>query len=340
VPRATIKDVAALAGVSKTTVSHVMNETRFVEEETRQKVLGAIEELHYRPSAAARSLTTKRTGIIGMLISDSSNPFFGEILLSVEEVLRPQNYTLIICNTTETLEYEAHYFDLLLNQRVDGIIAAATSQPWIELSKAEEQHTPVVFVDRVFNNFDGYYVGVDNQAGAYVGTKHLIQCGYRNIGILSGLERLSTMRERLDGYCQALQETNIPINRQWIIPSQLSVDGGRQAMRALFSLGDKPDAVFINNSYLALGALLEMAELNINPFEDLGIVAFDDHPWAAVSNPPLTVIKQPTQKIGKASAEMVLALINDLPIPEKRIVYECELIVRQSCHSLKGKSRT
>ena len=335
-PRATIKDVAAMAGVSKTTVSHVINETRYVEEDTRQKVLQAIDELQYRPNAAARSLTTKQTRTIGMLISDSSNPFFGEILHSVEEVLRPQNYALMICNTNETLEYEAHYLDLLLNQRVDGIIAAATSQPWIELSNAEVQHTPVVFVDREFDNFDGYYVGVDNRAGAFMGTQHLIQCGYRNIGILAGLERLSTMRERLDGYCQALQAANIALNDEWIIASQLSVDGGRQAFRMLFNRADKPDALFINNSHLALGALLEMAELNGKGVSNLGMVVFDDHPWAAVTNPPLTVVRQPTQKIGQSAAKMILALINHQPVPEKRVIVDCELVVRQSCHPLKG----
>ena len=212
--QATIKDVAVRAGVSKTTVSHVINASRFVEEETRRKVLQAIAELHYRPSAAARSLTTKRTRTIGIVISDSSNPFFGDMLLRIEEVLRPQNYALIICNTNETLEYEAHYLDLLLNQRVDGIIAAATSQPWIELSKAETQHTPIVFVDRAFDNLDGYYVGVDNKYGAYIGTQHLIKCGYQKIGILAGLERLSTMRERTEGYRCALQDAGIPIHNE------------------------------------------------------------------------------------------------------------------------------
>lgn len=333
-PRATIKDVAALAGVSKTTVSHVINDTRFVEEDTRQKVLQAIAELHYRPNAAARSLTTKRTRTIGMLISDSSNPFFGELLCSVEDVLRPEDYALIICNTAETLEYEAHYLNLLLNQRVDGIIAAATSQPWIELSKAETQHTPIVFVDRAFDHLDGYYVGVDNRAGAYQGTNHLIQCGYQKIALLAGLERLSTMRERLDGYRQALQNAGMTINPDWIIPSQLSVEAGRQAIRTLCSQPDKPDAVFINNNLLALGALLEMSEHNLDCSEDLGIVAFDDHPWAAVSNPPITVIRQPTQEIGKTAAEMILALINNQSVPEKRVVFPCELIERQSCRPL------
>jgi LacI family transcriptional regulator len=329
----TIKDVAIKAGVSKTTVSHVINATRFVEEETRQKVLHAVKELNYRPSAVARSLTTKRTGTVGMVISDSSNPFFGELLLGVEEVLRPQNYALIICNTNETLEYEAHYLNVLLNQRVDGIIAAATSQPWIELSKAEVYRTPVVFVDRTFDNLTGYFVGVDNKAGAYRGTQYLIQCGYQKIGILAGLDRLSTMVDRLDGYCHALQDAGLPVISDWIIPSELTVDGGRRAMHKLLSQPNMPDAVFINNNILALGALLAIRESGNKYPEKIGIVSFDDHPWAAVSCPPLTVVRQPTRKIGQIAAEMILALINDQPVSEKRIILECDLVERQSCLS-------
>lgn len=334
--QATIQDVAERAGVSKTTVSHVINASRFVEDETRQKVLDAIHELHYRPNAAARSLTTKRTGAVGIVISDSSNPFFGELLLSIEEVLRPQNYALMICNTNETLEYEAHYLDLLLNQRVDGIIAAATSQPWVELSKAEIQHTPVVFVDRAFENFNGYYVGADNRTGAYTGTQHLLRCGYKSIGILAGMERLSTMRERLDGYCQALQEAGIPVDPAWIVRSPLSVDGGREAMRTLLNLPQRPEAVFINNNLLALGALLEMGAQNVSCARDLGIASFDDHPWSAVSSPPLTVVRQPTRQIGQAAAEIILALINEQPVEEQRVVFPCELVVRESCRALQS----
>jgi LacI family transcriptional regulator len=329
--QATMQDVATRAGVSKSTVSHVINATRVVEEDTRQKVLQAIQELKYRPSAAARSLTTKRTGTVGVVISDSSNPFFGELLLSIEEVLRPQNYAVIICNTNETLEYEAHYLDLLLNQRVDGIIAAAVSQPWVELARAEVQHTPVVFVDRAFDNIDSFYVGVDNTAGAYLGTQHLVKCGYQKVGILAGLERLSTMRERLAGYWQALQDAGIHVNEEWIIRSQLSVEGGRQAMRSMLSLRDKPQAVLINNNLLALGALLVLGETEPDCTQNLGIVCFDDHPWSAVSNPPLTVVRQPTQKIGQVAAEMILSLINDRPVSQKRVILDCELVVRRSC---------
>jgi len=300
--------------------------------------LQAIQDLHYRPSAAARSLTTKRTSTVGVVISDSSNPFFGELLLGVEEILRPQNYAVIICNTNETLEYEAHYLNLLLNQRVDGIIAAATSQPWIELAKAEDQHTPVVFVDRAFENMEGFFVGVDNKTGAYQGTQYLIQCGYRKIGILAGLDRLSTMRERLDGFCQALIDAGLPVNREWIIPSQLSVDGGREAMRKLLNHPLPPEAVFINNNLLALGALLELREMNEGSFDQIGIVSFDDHPWAAVSFPPLTVVRQPTREIGHVAANMLLNLINGQPVQEKRVILDCEIVERKSCQSLKIKT--
>jgi DNA-binding LacI/PurR family transcriptional regulator len=120
----------------------------------------------------------------------------------------------------------------------------------------------------------------------------------------------------------------------WTVFPQLSVDGGRQAMRALFSQQDAPEAVFINNNLLTLGALLGMSDLNLHCAEDIGIVSFDDHPWAAVSCPPLTVVRQPTRKIGQVSAEMVLALINDQPVLEKRVTLDCELIERQSCRSI------
>jgi LacI family transcriptional regulator len=334
--RASMDDVAKMACVSKATVSHVVNRTRYVEEETKNRVLEAIKELGYRPNALARSLATQHTGIIGVVVSDTSNAFFGEVLKGVEEVLRPQDCALIICNTNETLEYEAHYLDLLLNQRVDGIIAAATSEPWIELSKADVQHTPIVFLDRTFDNLDGYYVGVDNKAGAYRGTRHLLECGYRKIGILSGLDRLSTMRERLEGFSQALQDAELPLNPIWIIPSELSVDGGRQAMRELFSQAEVPDAIFINNNLLALGALLEMRTLDLDCPEDVGMVSFDDHPWAAVACPPLTVVKQPTRKLGQTAAEMILALINDQPVPEHHKILDCEIIARQSCKTIKN----
>jgi LacI family transcriptional regulator len=326
-----MSDVAARAGVSKTTVSHVINNTRFVEEETKQRVLQAIAELGYRPSVVARSLTTNRTETIGVIVSDSSNHFFAEVLRGIEDVLRPKNYALLVCNTAEILEREAHYLDILMRQRVDGIIAAATSQRWDELTKVETQHIPVVFADRFFEGLDDPFVGVDNKKGAYLGTKCIIDCGHRQIGILAGFQRLSTMRERLAGFRRALEEHDISLPEEWVITSALSIEGGREAMRQLLTLPECPTAVFLNNNLLTLGALLALKELGLRCPEDVGLVGFDDHPWAAVSDPPLTVVRQPAGQVGRAAAEMLLALINDEQVAEPRVILDCEVVARQSC---------
>jgi LacI family transcriptional regulator len=334
--RPTMRDVAGLAGVSKTTVSHVINSTRFVEEETRQRVLQAIAELGYRPSAAARSLTTKRTETIGVIVSDVSNHFFAEILRGIEDVVMPENYGLLVCNTAEVLEREAHYLDLLLRQRVDGIIAAATSQRWNALAQAQSQHTPIVFMDRSFADMNGPFVCVDNKQGAYLGVRHLIECGHRQIGILAGFQRLSTMRDRLAGFRQAMQDYAIPVSEKWVITSQLSIEAGCKVMRQLLSLPERPTAAFINNNLLALGALLAINELGVRCPEDIALVSFDDHPWAAVSDPPLTVVRQPAQQLGQVAAQILLDLIGDEQIPESHIILDCELVTRQSCRPVRG----
>lgn len=328
--RPTISDVARMADVSKSTVSHVLNNTRFVEAETRRRVQAAIDKLGYRPSTAARSLTTKRSGTVGMIISDASNFFFSEMLRGVEDVLRQQQYGLIVCNTDEVLEREADYLDLLVRQRVDGIIAAATSQRWAVLNDAEALRTPVVFVDRTFDDLDGPYVGVDNEGGAYLGTCHLIARGYREIGVLAGFQRLSTMRERLSGFVRAMHEAGLPLRDEWILPSPLSIEAGKTAMHKILSLADPPRAIFVNNNLLTLGALLALEEMDLSCPVNVALVGFDDHPWAAISNPPLTVVRQPTREMGRTAANTLLELINDREPPSRRVVLDCELIARKS----------
>jgi LacI family transcriptional regulator len=329
--RPTMGDVAARAGVSKTTVSHVINNTRHVEEDTKQRVLQAIDELGYRPSAAARSLTTNRTETIGVIVSDSSNYFFAEVLRGIEDVLRLENYALLVCNTAEILEREEHYLDILIRQRVDGIIAAATSHKWETLNEVEALHIPIVFVDRLFEGLNAPYVGVDNKKGANQGTTYLIECGHRGIGILAGFERLSTMCERLEGSKEALQKRDIPLPEEWVVPSPLTIQGGRDAMKQLLTLPHRPTAVFVNNNLLALGALLALKDLGLRCPQDVSLVGFDDHPWAAVSDPPLTVVRQPAEQLGRTAAEILLALLKGEQADETNVWLECELVERQSC---------
>ena len=317
--------------MSNSTVSHVLNDTRFVKEETKKRVLHAIATLGYSPSVAARSLTTNRTQIIGVLIPNARNIFFGEILRGIEEVLRPANYGIVVCNTDEILEREANYLDLLLRLRVDGILATAATLKWHVLTHA---YTPVVFLDRSFEGMDGPFVGIDNKLAAYQATSHFIENGHRKIGLLLGYEQLSTARERLAGFRRALQEHDIPLREEWIIPSVFSIEAGYKATRQILSLPERPTALLLNNNFLSVAALSALKDLNLHCPEDMSLIGFDDHPWAAVSNPPLTVVRQPTVQLGQIAAQTLLNMINDQPPPEPRIILKAELIVRQSCYSI------
>ena len=324
-------DVAERAGVSKATVSHVINDTRFVESATKARVREAISALGYRPNVAARSLTTQRTRIIGLIVSDITNTFFAELMRGIEDVLIENGYSLMLCNTNEVLEREEYYMDILLRQGVDGIIAAATSQEWDTLNEAAKLNIPIVMLDRTFENADCPYVGVNNSHGATLGTRHLIECGYREIGILAGFQRLSTMRERLAGFARALAEASLPLREDWCIDSPLTIEDGKLAMQRLMSLPERPRAVFISNNLLSLGALMGLRELKLACPADVALVAFDDHPWAQVSHPPLTVVRQPTYAIGQTAARKVLQALNDGDADIPSALFNCQLVRRQSC---------
>jgi len=329
----TIMDVAKKAFVSKTTVSHVLNGTRFVESETKQRVEQAIADLGYRPNALARSLTTNRTGTIGIIVSDASNYFFGELLRGAEDILRPANYASIICNTDEILEHEEHYLKLLLEQRVEGIIAAATSQQWASLHEAEHRHVPIIFVDRRFEGLQGPFVGADNVSGARKAATHLIDAGHRKIGIIAGFQRLSSLQERLEGFKQALAQHNISLPAEWEITGPLSIEAGRIATYQALTNPDRPTALFVSNNLLMLGALEAVKELGLRCPEDISLLGFDDHPWATVCAPPLSVVRQPAREIGRTAAHMLCALIGGSLVQEQLVQLPCELILRKSCCS-------
>ena len=326
-----MNDVAKKASVSKATVSHVINGTRFVEPLTKLRVEQAIADLGYRPNALARSLTTNRTGTIGIIVSDASNYFFGELLRGAEDFLRPANYAAIICNTDEVLEHEEHYLDLLLKQRVDGIIAAATSQKWSILQEAEYRHTPIVFVDRRFDGLQGPFVGANNISGAFSAAQHLIETGHRKIGIIAGFQRLSSMQERLEGFKQALAQYAVPLPSEWVVPSPLSIEDGRASAHKILALPDRPDALFVSNNFLMLGVLEGVKDLGLRCPEDISLIGFDDHPWAAVCAPPLSVVRQPAREIGRTAAQMLCSLIAGSAVEEQFVQLPCELILRESC---------
>lgn len=355
--RVRIQDVAELAGVSTATVSHVINQTRFVREETRARVLAAIETLNYQPSAIARGLATNSTQTIGLVISDIANPFFTAVARGVEDEINRHGYHTIFCNTDEAPKREDEYLRLLFARQIDGLIIAPTGVPSDRLQRMADAEIPIVLLDRKTPNLSAPLVSVDNEGGAYTATKYLIELGHRRIGMLMGLETISTQRDRCQGYRRALQEAGLPIDELLIVhadprfsTNQIYDDFGTPptfitnnqmtpaaffALQRLLNLQDRPSAIFVANNQMTLGTLHALNQRGLHCPDDISLISFDDHDWASLFSPPLTAVRQPTYRLGQMAATLLLKLINqqeiELPTP-----LPVEFIIRESCRSMTG----
>jgi LacI family transcriptional regulator len=330
---ANIREVAARAGVSIATVSHVLNGTRPVSDEVRSRVTQAAADLRYYPNHLARSLTTKKTGTVGMVVSDMSNPFFAELIHGVEKTLSAHQYNLMICNTEDNRYKEEEYLRLLMAKRVDGIVAAVASEKWATLQVAEASAFPLVFVDLRVEGVRGPVVCGANEEGAYQGVAHLIADGHRSIGILAGMPDMSTMRDRLAGYRRAIAEYGIPHEDRLVKFSRLETEAAAHQMRALMAEAPRPSAVFLNNNLLALGALFALQEIGLACPEDVALVCFDDVPWMRISDPPLTVLRQPNYEMGALAGQLLLQQLRGEPVPRTTVTLQAQLVVRQSCRA-------
>lgn len=332
-----IATVAARAGVSKTTVSHVLNRTRFVHPETRAKVDDAIAELGYYPSTIARSLTTRKTATIAVLVSDISNPFFTAVVRGIEDGLQGDDYQLIVCNTDEAPGKQERYLRALLAKRVDGMIIAPAGAPCAFLSTVTE-HIPTLFIDRRPPEGADSVLAIDNEGAARNAVLHLLDHGHCRIGIVVGLPHVSTSAERLAGYRLALAEREVPFDAGLVCEGNSRSTGGVDAVETLLLLKDKPTAIFAANNLMTLGVLQALSARALRCPEDVAVVGFDDHEWASCFTPPLTVVRQPTYQMGQIAAAALLAKVRREPdVPLARL--EAELIVRRSCGDHERGSR-
>ncbi|HEC22840.1 MAG TPA: LacI family transcriptional regulator [Chloroflexi bacterium] len=326
----TMRDVAERAGVSVTTVSHVINETRPVSDELRTRVLAAIEELGYQPNALARSLRRKKTHTIGMILPDSANPFFAEVARSIEAVSFEHGYSVILCNTDGDLEKELLYTDLLVEKRVDGILFVAAGMSAEHILALEEQHMPVVVIDRDIPDVAVDSVLTDNAQGGLLATRHLIELNHRRIGCITGPSDVTPSAERVSGYQQALQENGIPLDETLIVRGDFQYESGYRATRHLLALSDPPTAIFACNDLMAIGAVCAARELGLSVPEDLSIVGFDDIRLASFVNPSLTTIAQPKHEMGVLATQMLLERMQDRDRPPRRQMLSTSLVPRQS----------
>lgn len=325
-----IKDVARRAGVSPSTVSHVLNGTRFVSQEKRQRVLDCIRELRYEPSALARSLRRKETLTIGVIVSDANDPFFTAVLRGIEDVAQRAGYSVIVGNSDEQQEKQERYLHSLASRQVDGFIVAPTGGQSPALEAASSRGTPVVGIDRHVHGVAAS-VGINNEAAAFQVIDHLVRDGHTRIGVIAGLPDLSTTVERLHGYHRALQMHGIDYDPSLVETGGAGPNGGAAAAHRLLNLPQPPTALFATTGRLTLGALVALHELGAACPGDVGLAGMDDHEWAAVSDPPLTVIRQPAYLIGERAAGLLLERLQGRPVPEGEIILPAQLIVRASC---------
>lgn len=327
----TMKDVAKRAGVSVATVSHVINETRFVSEELKQRVLQAIEELDYQPDAVARSLRRKETRTIGLIVPDNSNSFFAEVARGIEDVGFEQGYSVILCNSDWNLEKELTYLDTLMAKRVDGIVFIAATTQVEHVKSLVENGTPVVVAERKMPEIEVDSVLVDNFQGGYEATKHLLDLGHRRIGCISGPWDLTPSAERVAGYKLALNRHELQADEDLIVRGDYLFESGEMAVRRFLELSAPPTAIFACNDLMAIGAMKAILEQGLRVPEDISIVGFDDIALASYLNPPLTTIAQPKYELGRMAAQLVIQRITSSGSREKReIVLESRLVVRGS----------
>ncbi|KOY39733.1 substrate-binding domain-containing protein [Vibrio parahaemolyticus] len=329
---ATMKDIAKLAGVSTSTVSHVINKTRFVSEEISERVNNAAKELnYYAPSALARSLKVNRTKTIGMLVTTSTNPFFGEVVKGVERSCYHKGYSLILCNTEGDNERMRQSINTLLQKRVDGLILMCSSLEGERIDVFERYpDIPVVVMDWGPMLFTSDKIQDNSLRGGYLAAKYLIDCGHTEIGCITGPLIKHQAQMRYEGYKRAMNEAGLEFNANWIVESDFECEGGYQAFKKMAERGTLPSSIFVSNDMMAMGVINAANELGIKVPDDLSIIGYDDIHIAKFMSPSLTTIHQPKYRLGQAAVETLVRRLDDKSNEAQVVQLEPTLVVRNS----------
>jgi len=331
---ANMKDVAEKAGVSVATVSHVINNTRYVSEPTRQKVLKSMEELNYSPNKIARSLRKKETNTIGFIVPDISNFFFTGIANHIEQELNDNAYNVILCNSNENIKQEKNQLQTLNSYQIDGVIIAPAPGDHSYLHESTLiKDFPLVFIDRKPKNYNCTSVLVDNFESSYNAVRRLIDKGHDKIGIITGLSGITTTSERLNGYKKALKDHNIPVNDKYIRSGDSKFQAGYSCTKKLLEETDIT-ALYVTNNLMCIGAVDCLNENSVSIPEELAIIGFDDYKWASITDPPLSVISQPIEEIGKTAVNKLIEYIEgeaDESDEPQEIRLSTKFIERSSC---------
>jgi LacI family transcriptional regulator len=329
----TIRDVAAAAGVSVSVVSRVLNDSGPVAPEKRRAVVQTIENLAYRPRAAAKELSQGSALTIGLVLADLTNPFFARLADRIVWEARARGARVVLMTTQEDPYIEAESLDALLDRSVAGVIATPTGENVDKWLKLDRIGVKVVFVDRAIPDLEQFdLVSIANEKSAATATDSLIALGHTRIGMISGPLSTSTGRARVDGYRQSLRRAGIPVDPTLIRPAPFRGEGGADAVVALLAQPEPPTALIVGNTAQVQNTVRRLLQLSTNVPDDLSLIVFDDNPWIDLVTPPLSAVRQPIDLLARHSVELILARIQGrIPVAQRTIEVEAEFVERSSC---------
>jgi LacI family transcriptional regulator len=332
--RITISDVAREAGVSMMTVSRVLNNKAGVGQETRQTILDIIKKLGYRPSSVARGLATQRTGTIGLVMPDVSNPFFPGIALGVEKVAFAEGYSVLLCNTGEDSQREMDVLELLAEKWVDGLVLCSSRLDEEKLTAILPLYPAAVLINRqLINPEDPLAVGsvlIADKTGGQMATRHLLSRGHKKIGYIAGPGKSQSNQGRLEGYKSALAEAGLPAVSEYVHSCSPTVEGGFQAGCNFLVAHPEVTALFCYNDLIAVGVLQACTKLGRKVPTDLSVVGFDDIILAPLVTPSLTTCRVVSEELGELAARLLLDRIGGCSVDCEKKILQPELIIRAS----------
>lgn len=332
----TIQDVARLAGVSHSTVSRVLNydsATIAISEETRQRIMEAVQELGYQPNMTARSLKTQRTQMIAVMIGDISNAFYHPIVRQIQDVAGTHNYDVLISNSDHIYEQEKRFLDTILRRPVDGIIMAPHCLKTEDIDLfIKRSHIPIVALGAQVSHPLVDVVGGTSEPATYEAVKWLIEVkGHQRIGFISTFDNMPPGPSRLHGYQRAMEEHGLEVKPEFVQHAEFTIEGGQHAMHAFLSQPKPPTVVFAANSLMAIGAMMVARQQGYRVPDDIGIMGFDDIPEALIVTPQLTTVIRDLPRIGRQLVDILFArMLGEVKGPGRFFQSEWKLMIRES----------
>lgn len=324
-----IREVARLAGVSVATVSRTLKSPERVLPQTRDKVNAAVEQAGYRPNLMAVQFRSRRTGNLVILVPAIANTFFARVISGAQQAAQAAGYRLLLCDTQGREEVEREFAGLVHAHQADGVIQLRACDPF-EAPSPNGESPPLVNACEVIQGGRHPTISLDNRAAAKAMTEHLIGLGHRRIGLVKGPKSSPLTRDRVAGYHDALSQAGIACDPALVCHGDFTLTAGFEGAGALLQLAERPTALFCENDEMAIGALKRIKQQGLRVPEDISLVGFDDIPFAAYCDPPLTTIAQPAEVFGQKAVEMLIALIEKKPIADRHLVLPFELTLRDS----------